>query len=213
MAGAALNKSKAQEPGTEDSAVLAALGQKLAAQAHERALVDVAYRIVDSPLGSLLLASTQNGLARVAFESEDHDRILELLSEKLGSRILRDAKRLDAAARQLDEYFSGQRQGFELALDLTLSTDFRRQVQLQLGQIAYGQTCSYAQMAQQIGKPKAVRAVGSACATNPIPIVLPCHRVLRTDGSLGGYLGGLEAKSELLKLENPHFAEQGATLF
>ena len=135
-----MNKSKAQEPGTEDSAVLAALGQKLAAQAHEQALVDVAYRIVDSPLGSLLLASTQNGLARVAFESEDHDRILELLSEKLGSRITRNAKRLDAAARQLDEYFSGQRQGFELALDLTLSTDFRRQVQLQLGQIAYGQT-------------------------------------------------------------------------
>ena len=98
-------------------------------------------------------------------------------------------------------------------MDLQLSTQFRRQVQLELGHIDYGQTLSYAQLAQQIGKPKAVRAVGSACATNPIPIVLPCHRVLRTDGSLGGYLGGLEAKTELLKLENPDFAGSAATLF
>ncbi|WP_162989151.1 methylated-DNA--[protein]-cysteine S-methyltransferase [Glutamicibacter nicotianae] len=193
--------------------ILDALHGQLVERARAFELVDVAYRVVDSPVGSLLLASTDAGLVRVAFESEGHDRILELLSEKLSPRILRDKSSLDGTARQLDEYFAGTRHSFELPVDLQLSTEFRRQVQLELGHIEYGQTRSYAQLAQQIGKPKAVRAVGSACATNPIPIVLPCHRVLRTDGSLGGYLGGLQAKTELLKLENPDFAGSAATLF
>lgn len=206
-------KNYQQQATAAEMQTLDALQGQLAEKARALELVDVAYRMVDSPVGSLLLASTDAGLVRVAFESEGHDRILELLSEKLGPRILRDKSSLDGTARQLDEYFAGTRHSFELPVDLQLSTQFRRQVQLELGHIDYGQTLSYAQLAQQIGKPKAVRAVGSACATNPIPIVLPCHRVLRTDGSLGGYLGGLEAKTELLKLENPDFAGSAATLF
>lgn len=202
-----------QNPTADEARTLEELGGQLAARARGRDLLDVAYRVVDSPVGALLVAGTGTGLVRVAFESEGHERILEILSEKLSPRILRDKAGLDDVARQLDEYFTGQRHDFQLDVDLTLSTDFRRQVQLELGHIAYGQTRSYAQVAEQIGKPKAVRAVGSACATNPIPIILPCHRVLRTDGSLGGYLGGLEAKTELLRLENPGFSGGGDRLF
>lgn len=197
----------------EETALLEKLGNELRAKAQAEELLDVSYRIVDSPVGSLLLASTPAGLVRVAFETEDHDKILELLAQKLSPRILKDPSRLDAVARQLDEYFAGTRHNFDVPLDLKLSTAFRRQVQLELGEIGYGHTWSYSQMAERIGNPKAVRAVGSACATNPIPIVLPCHRVLRTDGSLGGYLGGLEAKTELLKLENPDFGGAPGTLF
>ncbi|PQZ86867.1 methylated-DNA--[protein]-cysteine S-methyltransferase [Arthrobacter sp. MYb222] len=206
-------KNYRQQATAAEAQILDSLQGRLVERARALELVDVAYRVVDSPVGALLLASTDAGLVRVAFESEGHDRILEVLSERVSPRILRDKSSLDGAVRQLDEYFAGQRHGFDLPVDLQLSTEFRRQVQLELGHIDYGRTLSYAQLAQQIGKPKAVRAVGSACATNPIPIVLPCHRVLRTDGSLGGYLGGLEAKSELLKLENPDFASGAARLF
>jgi len=197
----------------EEAQVLEQLGIELRAKAQAGDLVDISYRVIDSPVGSLLLASTPAGLVRVAFETEGHERILEVLAQKLSPRILKDPARLDAVARQLDEYFAGTRHNFDVPLDLKLSTDFRRRVQLELGMIGYGQTWSYSQMAQRIGNPKAVRAVGSACATNPIPIVLPCHRVLRTDGSLGGYLGGLEAKTELLTLENPRFGGTPGTLF
>jgi len=209
MTDAPLNTSAT----AEETQLLEQLGNELRAKARSQELVDVSYRLVDSPIGSLLLASTPAGLVRVAFETEDHDKILELLAQKLSPRILKDRSRLDTVARQLDEYFAGTRHTFDVPLDLKLSTTFRRQVQLELGEIGYGQTWSYSQMADRIGNPKAVRAVGSACATNPIPIVLPCHRVLRTDGSLGGYLGGLEAKTELLKLENPDFGGISGTLF
>ncbi|UYQ77882.1 methylated-DNA--[protein]-cysteine S-methyltransferase [Glutamicibacter sp. JL.03c] len=197
----------------EEAELLAQLGKELRVKAKAADLMDVSYRVIDSPIGSLLLASTPAGLVRVAFESEDHDKILEALSQKLSPRIFEDPSRLDTVVRQLDEYFAGTRHNFDVPLDLKLSTAFRRQVQLELGEIGYGQTWSYSQMAEHIGNPKAVRAVGSACATNPIPIVLPCHRVLRTDGSLGGYLGGLETKSQLLKLENPEFGGAMSTLF
>ncbi|MCW4465958.1 methylated-DNA--[protein]-cysteine S-methyltransferase [Glutamicibacter sp. MNS18] len=185
-----------------EAALLSELRQRLEDSAQLEQLTDVVYRVVDSPLGKLLLASTGQGIVRVAFEGEEHDKVLERLSDKVGSRILRSEAKLDAAARQIHEYFNGTRRTFELPLDLRLSTDFRRRVQLELDRIGYGQTLSYAQMADRIGNPKAVRAVGSACATNPLPILLPCHRVLRTDGSLGGYLGGLEAKRQLLLLEH-----------
>lgn len=201
-------------PATQDEArILAELNKKFVHDARSQQLIEISYRIVDSPIGRLLLASTEAGLVRVAFETEGHERILEALAHKVGPRILKDDRSLDDAARQLDQYFSGTLQEFSLPLDLRLSTEFRRQVQLELGHIAYGQTQSYAQVAEHIGKPKAVRAVGSACATNPLPIVLPCHRVLRTDGSLGGYLGGLDIKTRLLKLENPDFDGAEATLF
>nr|WP_251439380.1 methylated-DNA--[protein]-cysteine S-methyltransferase [Microbacterium sp. USTB-Y] len=180
---------------------MAALHRRLEAAAQAEGLVDVAYTTVDSPVGPLLLAATPRGLVRVAYAIEDHDRVLEDLAVRLSPRVLRAPKRLDAAARELDEYFSRTRERFDVELDLSLSRGFRRLVQQHLPEIGYGQTRSYRQMAELVGNPKAVRAVGTACATNPLPVVVPCHRVLRTDGTLGGYIGGLEAKTALLALE------------
>ncbi len=180
---------------------LAALHSRLEVAAQAEGLVDVAYRVVDSPIGKLLLASTPKGLVRVAFANEDHDKVLETLAVKLSPRILRAPKQLDVAARELDEYFEHRRRIFDLDLDLSLSKGFRQLVQQHLPEIAYGQTRSYREMAEMVGNPKAVRAVGTACATNPLPVVVPCHRVLRTDGSLGGYIGGRKAKTTLLELE------------
>jgi methylated-DNA-[protein]-cysteine S-methyltransferase len=186
---------------TPDSGVLDRLHQLLAAAANRDGVLDVAYRTIDSPVGSLLLAATEKGLVRVAFEREDHDRVLDLLATKVSPRILRAPARLDQAAFELDQYFAGARSAFDLPLDHSLSHGFRQVVQRYLPTIAYGHTQSYAQVARQVGHPNAVRAVGSACATNALPIVVPCHRVIRTDGTLGGYVGGLEAKTSLLELE------------
>lgn len=190
-------------PNAAETTLLAQLHSRLEVEADKAQLTDISYRVLDTPIGNLLLASTEAGLVRVAFEIEGYDQILGILATKLSPRILQAPAKLDEVARQLDEYFAGTRHEFQLPLDLSLSTEFRRTVQLELGQIGYGQTLSYAQVAEKIGKPKAVRAVGTACATNPLPIVLPCHRVLRADGSLGGYLGGLPTKLQLLELENP----------
>jgi len=181
---------------------LARLHRELEASARRDGLLDIAYRTIDTPVGPLLLAATEKGLIRVAYEREDHDRVLELLATKVSPRILRAPDRLDQAAFEIDQYFSGSRRDFDLALDYSLSHGFRQSVQRYLPQIAYGHTQSYAEVAQFIGNPKAVRAVGTACATNPLPIVVPCHRVIRTDGTLGGYAGGLDAKTLLLQLES-----------
>ncbi|MGW1003068.1 methylated-DNA--[protein]-cysteine S-methyltransferase [Streptomyces sp. NPDC002520] len=184
-----------------DADTLGRLHRRLEEAAERAGLVDVAYTTIDSPVGELLLAATPKGLVRVAYASEDHDRVLEALGQKLSPRVLRAPKRLDEVAREIDEYFAKRRQVFDLTLDLSLSRGFRRLVQTHLPEIGYGQTRSYRDMAELVGNPKAVRAVGTACATNPLPIVVPCHRVLRTDGTLGGYIGGLEAKTTLLNLE------------
>jgi methylated-DNA-[protein]-cysteine S-methyltransferase len=184
-----------------DSDTLDRLHRRLEREAENADLVDVAYTTVDSPLGTLLLAATVKGLVRVAYASEDHDRVLETLSANISPRILRAPKRLDDTARELDEYFAKRRTVFDLKLDLSLSHGFRQLVQTHLPEIGYGQTRSYRQVAELVGNPKAVRAVGTACATNPLPVVVPCHRVLRADGTLGGYIGGLAAKTALLKLE------------
>ncbi|HEV7168779.1 MAG TPA: methylated-DNA--[protein]-cysteine S-methyltransferase [Micrococcaceae bacterium] len=186
---------------TPSAAELAALHLRLVAAAERDNILDLAYTTIDTPVGPLLLAATEKGLVRVAFECESHDRVLETLSAKISPRVLRAPRRLDAAAREIDEYFAGRRTGFDLPLDYSLSSGFRQLVQRHLSQIAYGNTESYKEVAQIVGNPKAVRAVGSACATNPLPVVVPCHRVLRTDGSLGGYAGGLAAKTALLALE------------
>lgn len=178
-----------------------ALRQRLAERAAAEGLIDVSYRLVDSPVGQLLLAATEHGIVRVAFALEDFDAVLGSMAEKIGVRVLHRAAPLDVAAMQLDEYFAHSRTGFELPLDHRLSSGYRLEVQLALPGIAYGHTASYKEMAEATGRPTAVRAVGSACATNPLPIVVPCHRVLRSDGSLGGYLGGLDAKKVLLELE------------
>lgn len=190
-----------------DSAQLEGLHRALEDSAARDGLLDAAYRTLDTPIGNLLIAATDRGVVRVAFASEGHDAVLDALATRLGSRILRMTStrgvggELDAAARELDEYFAGHRTAFDLPLDLSLSTGFRRTVLGHLREIAYGSTESYAQVAEAAGSPRAVRAVGSACATNPLPVIVPCHRVLRSDGSLGGYLGGLEAKRALLALE------------
>ena len=184
-----------------DPDTLSGLRHSLGLAAEAEGLLDVAYTTIDSPVGTLLLAATPKGLVRVAYDIEDHDRVLAALSQRLSPRVLRAPRRLDAAARELDEYFTRQRRAFDLPLDLSLSTGFRRLVQRRLPEIGYGQTRTYRQVADLVGNPKAVRAVGTACATNPLPVVVPCHRVLRADGTPGGYVGGPGAKNALLSLE------------
>jgi methylated-DNA-[protein]-cysteine S-methyltransferase len=184
-----------------DEGTLSRLRSRLALAADAEGLLDIAYTTVDSPVGTLLLAATPKGLLRVAYAIEDHDRVLDALSQQVSPRVLRAPRRLEAAARELGEYFSRQRQAFDLPLDLSLSKGFRQLVQRHLPEIGYGQTRTYGQVAQLVGSPKAVRAVGTACATNPLPVVVPCHRVLRADGTMGGYVGGPGAKAALLRLE------------
>ena len=177
------------------------LHRRLALAAEDEGLLDVAYRTVDSPVGSLLLAATDAGLVRVAYANEDHELVLQTLSDRISPRILHHPTRLDATARELDEYFAGRRRTFSVTLDWRLSGGFRATVLQHLSDIEFGQTASYAAVARLAGRPRAFRAVGTACATNPLPVVVPCHRVVKSDGTLGGYLGGLEAKAKLLELE------------
>ncbi|WP_422935404.1 methylated-DNA--[protein]-cysteine S-methyltransferase [Sinomonas sp. P47F7] len=186
---------------TIEPGALNRLHAALAERASHEGLLDVAYRVVETPVGKLLLAATERGLVRVAYEREGHEAVLEKLAERLSPRILESPGRLGEAARQVEEYFAGRRTGFDLPLDLSLSNGFRRTVIQHLTAIGFGHTESYAEVARAVGNPRAVRAVGTACATNPLPVVVPCHRVLRSDGSLGGYVGGIEAKTSLLRLE------------
>jgi methylated-DNA-[protein]-cysteine S-methyltransferase len=177
----------------------AALRRALEA-AEVEGLVDVAWTTVDSPVGPLFLAATDAGLVRVGFGLEDW--MLEDLAAHISPRVVEVGRRLDRVHRELDEYFEGQRQRFDLPLDWRLSRGFRRTVLEHLyADVPYGATVSYLDLAAASGNVKASRAVGSAMATNPIPIVVPCHRVLRTGGALGGYGGGLDAKRHLLALE------------
>lgn len=184
-----------------DEARLAELRAELARRAEAEGLVEVAYRTLDTSIGPLLLAATPVGLVRIAFAREGFDQVLESLADRVGPRVLAAPARLDRAAVELDDYLAGRRHDFDVALDLRLSGGFRRRVLERLRAVGYGRTVSYASLAADVGNPKAVRAVGSACATNPLPVVVPCHRVLRSDGALGGYLGGLDVKATLLELE------------
>jgi methylated-DNA-[protein]-cysteine S-methyltransferase len=185
----------------DDTEAMDRLRDQLVAAAEADQLLDLAYRTVDSPVGTLLVAATDQGLVRVAYEREDHDHVLQGLSELISPRILRAPRRLDQTARQLAEYFAGERRDFVLPLDFRLAHGFRRAVLSHLVLINYGRTESYAEVAAATGHAQAVRAVGTACATNPMPVIVPCHRVVRSDGKLGGYVGGLEAKAALLALE------------
>jgi methylated-DNA-[protein]-cysteine S-methyltransferase len=180
---------------------LAGLHARLAAAAQRDGILDVAYRVIETPVGSLLVAATETGLVRVAYATENHDAVLQSLADRISPRILAAPARLDHVARELEEYFGGHRRRFDVPLDWRLSAGFRSTVLHHLPEIGYGQTASYAAVARLAGHPKAVRAVGSACATNPLPVIVPCHRVVRSDGGMGGYLGGAEAKSILLTLE------------
>ncbi|GAA1225495.1 methylated-DNA--[protein]-cysteine S-methyltransferase [Kitasatospora nipponensis] len=188
--------------GAEEARAMARLHARLADAARDAGVLDVAYRTLDSPVGSLLLAATERGLVRIAFAVQDHDAVLQVLSDTVSARILRAPGRLDESARQLEEYFAGRRRRFELPLDHRLSREgFRRDVLTHLPEIGYGRTESYAEVAAAAGSPRAVRAVGTACAGNPLPLVVPCHRVVRSDGSPGQYAGGAQAKRLLLDLE------------
>jgi len=184
-----------------EGADLVRLHARLAAAADDRGLLDVAYRTIDTPVGPLLLAVTEKGLARVAFEREGFEAVLETLAAKISPRILEAPRRLDSVAAELEEYFAGRRHAFDVSLDYALSSGFRQIVQRYLPHIGYGRTRSYKEVAELVGNPNAVRAVGTACATNPLPLVIPCHRVTRSDGSVGAYLGGPETKVRLLALE------------
>ena len=176
------------------------LDARFRAAAAGTGLLDAAYDLVDTPLGTLLVAATDAGLVRISFDPEP-DRELDQLSRLLGTRILRVAKPVDDVRRQLDEYFERRRTEFDLALDLRLSADFSRRVLEELSKVPYGETTTYGALAARAARPRAARAVGTVMNRNPIPIVLPCHRVVGSTGSLVGYGGGLERKEQLLTLE------------
>ena len=183
------------------NADLARLRNGLTSAAEKTGLLDVCYRTVDSPIGRLLLAATPTGLVRVAFACEDHDDVLASLAETISPRIMLASARFDEVCRQFDEYFQRRRDRFEVQLDLQLVKGFRRTVLGHLLEIRYGHTASYAELARLSGNAAAVRAAASACSHNPLPVIVPCHRIIRTDGSIGKYLGGVEAKQLLLTLE------------
>ena len=185
-----------------DEEANARLHARLVAAAQRDGVLDVAYRTIATPVGELLLAVTEQGLVRVAYPSQGHDAVLASLAQTVSPRILRAPGRLDRVSAQLDEYFAGRRTAFDLPVDFRLAAGFRRAVLDHLPVIPYGHTESYAQVAAAVGSPKAVRAVGTACAKNPVPIVVPCHRVVRSDGTAGGYAGGTDAKDALLALES-----------
>lgn len=182
-------------------ALLARLHERLESRAVGDDAPDVHYRTVDSPVGRLLVAATEAGVVRVAFEGEGEEAVLQSLADRVGPAVLRAPGRLDPAARWLDAYFAGSDGAFPMALDLRLARGFRLTVLEQLRLVPYGARVSYSQLAARTAAPRAVRAVGTACATNPLPLVIPCHRVTRADGSVGQYLGGAETKVRLLALE------------
>jgi methylated-DNA-[protein]-cysteine S-methyltransferase len=175
------------------------LRERLERRAADEGLLDVAYAEVDSPIGPLGVASTPRGLVRLAFVPAE--QMAEELAAKLSPRVLRSPAKLDEVRRELDEYFEGRRQDFDLPVDWSLSRGFFRRVLQRTARIGYGQVGTYAQVAREAGSPRAVRAAGNALGANPVAIVVPCHRVLRTGGALGGYGGGVERKEFLLKLE------------
>jgi len=174
---------------------------RITARAAEEGLLDVAYTTADSPFGPLLLAQTRRGLVRVGLPNQDAEELLIDLSERVSPRVLEAPAQIDEARRELDLYFEGKLDHFNLPLDWRLSGGFRQRVLRAISRIPYGQTRSYTEMARKAGNERAVRAAGTACGSNPIPLVVPCHRVLRTGGALGGYGGGLPMKRALLELE------------
>jgi methylated-DNA-[protein]-cysteine S-methyltransferase len=176
---------------------LKALRERAAAEG----LLDIAYTTADSPFGPLLLAKTPRGLVRLGLPNEDAEELLADLAGRVSPRVLESPGGLDEERRELDDYFSGRRQSFELPIDWQLSHGFLLRARQGIAAIPYGETRTYTDLARGAGNERAVRAAGSACSRNPIPLVVPCHRVLRSDGSLGGYAGGLGMKEKLLEME------------
>jgi methylated-DNA-[protein]-cysteine S-methyltransferase len=174
-----------------------------AAAAGAAGMLDVAYATTDSPLGPLLLASTDQGLVRIAYlDFADRDEVLQSLADRVSPRMLEAPRRLDEPRRELDDYFGGRRQGFDLPLDRRLMSDFMRRVLSATATIPFGSVSTYGAIAREAGSPRGSRAAGNALGSNPMPIVIPCHRVLHADGGIGGYTGGLDRKRTLLELES-----------
>jgi methylated-DNA-[protein]-cysteine S-methyltransferase len=175
---------------------------RLAARAGEEGLLDVAYATLDTPLGTAMVAATPRGLVRLALPGEDLERVVAELTEDVSPRVLEYPARLDQARRELDQYFERRREEFELPLDWRLShPGFYRRVLRATRRVPLGEVITYADAAARAGNPRAFRAAGTALATNPLPIVVPCHRVVRAGGELGNYGGGPEMKRFLLELE------------
>jgi methylated-DNA-[protein]-cysteine S-methyltransferase len=174
--------------------------ERLLQRAEGEGLVDISYGEMDSPLGPLLLAVTDAGLVTLSYTDYAPD-ILDQLARRVSPRIVRRPARTDTVRRQVDEYFSRRRRDFDLPLDWLLIRGFGREVLRATVAIPYGQVSTYAHVAAEAGNPRASRAAGNALGNNPIPIVIPCHRVLRTGGGLGGYTSGIERKQLLLDLE------------
>jgi methylated-DNA-[protein]-cysteine S-methyltransferase len=175
---------------------------RLAGSADREGLIDVAYATVDSPLGPLLAVGTERGLVMLSYGEEPVDETLTRLAARLSPRILEAPARLDRTRRELDEYFAGARRGFDIPIDWSLISGYARAVLECTVAIPYGQASSYAAVSAAAGSPRGARATGNALGSNPIPIVIPCHRVLRSGGTLGGYTGGLDRKRFLLALES-----------
>lgn len=181
------------------------LDERFRAEAADLGLLDVAYDVAtDTPIGPLLLATTERGVCRIAFDAEP-ERQVEDLARRFGVRVLRSPRPLDRLRRELDDYFEGRRHEFDLPVDLAAVPGFHREVLTELQRVPYGETATYGALAARVGRPKAARAVGGACNRNPIPIVVPCHRVVGASGSLVGYAGGLDRKRALLTLEGASF--------
>lgn len=172
-----------------------------AARADREGMIDVAYAMVDSPLGPLLALGTERGLLMLSYTDESVDARLERVAARISPRILEAPGRLDAARRELDEYFSGTRRGFGIPIDWSLVSGYARAVLEATSAIPYGGAMSYGEVSAAAGNPRGARATGNALGSNPIPIVIPCHRVVRSGGSIGGYTGGLDRKRFLLALE------------
>jgi len=175
--------------------------RRLADQAAGAGLLDVAYAELDSPLGSLLVASTPKGLVRLAYPDERRDGVLDDLATKVSPRLLEAPERLDEVRRRLDDYFEGRTHEFEIEVDYALTKGFVRRVLRATARIPFGKLATYRVIARRAGSPNGYRAAGNALGSNPIPIVVPCHRVVHSTGGLGGYTGGLERKEFLLHLE------------
>ncbi|MCB0861859.1 MAG: methylated-DNA--[protein]-cysteine S-methyltransferase [Solirubrobacterales bacterium] len=197
-----LETRMAATPGSEGSVDWESLRARLIERAEGDRLIELAYERHDTPFGTLLVVSGGQGVLRIALDAEQEEDVLGDLSRRVSPRIARTGRDVIAEARvQLDSYFRGDLQHFDLPLDWQLTRGFRREVLHETAAIPYGSTASYAEMAERAGSPRAVRAAGSALATNPLPIVVPCHRVLRSDGAVGSYLGGTSMKEALLAME------------
>ncbi|MDQ3982007.1 MAG: methylated-DNA--[protein]-cysteine S-methyltransferase [Actinomycetota bacterium] len=174
---------------------------ELVARAEREGLVDVAYGSVESPIGTLLVATTDKGLVRISFHSEAEDLVLEELARRISPRVVESPRKVAPVARELDQYFAGRRKRFDVPLDWSLVGPYARRVLRATAAIPFGKVSTYREVARKAGNPAASRAAGNALGSNPIPVVVPCHRVVRTGGGLGGYGGGLHIKELLLKLE------------